>query len=372
MTEKTTAYDTAAAAFEQLSGGASEDTAPDSTPTEESNTQDLPGMGASAEPTTEEAPNTETASEKAQRLRDEGGRFAKGTKDAQAKPGVVAPTAPGAKPVAPKAPVVSEVRPPNGLSAVEKEAFKGWPKEAQAYAVRREREQAVALQKSAEGARNWEQVSQVIGPYAQGIAAMGGNVLGTVGNLLRTQHVLQYGTAQQKAQTLAGIINQFGDLDAINAVLASGPQSQAPQQAAPQFGPADVQRMMQEQFAAERQRFHSEKADEKISTFSDAHPYFEDVRGLMGTLMESAHAQGLKMDMERAYNIACQTTPEVAAALAAKTRASANVAPPSRLRAAAGSLRPRPSLPTNGTDGERPRNARETAALAWDALSGQR
>lgn len=372
------AHAAAAAAFDALSAEAEE------APAQAQETPDEPAESAAAdaEPAQEAASGprrNETLSERIARQRDEGGRFAKEQPKpkVEVKPQLQAPQAKDGK--TPAAPQTAEAKVPNALSAVERESWKAWPKEAQAYAQRREVEYARALQKSAEGAKQWDGFSKVLEPFVPQLRAAGMDVGQSVGQALRVQHQLMTGNEVSRAQAMAGLIQQFlpdsGAFNALNAILSgqAAPQGRpAPQQPAPDQLAKFLRSqgfLTQEDVAKQRQEAHVRAATSDIESFSQSHPYLDDVRGLMGTLMDSAHQQGLEMDMERAYTIACQATPSVAEVLAKQTRASAAQVPPSRLRAAAGSLRSRPSMPT-GNEGQRPRTAREAAAAAFDTLSG--
>lgn len=368
MMEKDNSRADVEAAFDAHSDG---DSSPDTAP-EPIDTPEPADVPEAAPEDVEDAPSNETPTEKAARTRDDAGRFAAKAKEAaeaRAKDGKDI----GKTGKETAKPSQQELRPPQSLSAVERESFKQFPRAMQEILVRREREQAIAVQKYAEPARFGQQMQQVIAPYAQSIQALGGDVTTAVGNLLRTGHVLQYGTPAQKADAVYGVLSQFGvDLDLVNARLEGRPVGQ---QAQPQFDPnqmaQQIRQSVMQDFAQQRQQVASQRADAEVSTFADTHPYFDDVRDMMGTLMEAAHRSNRQMDMERAYSLACQSTPDVAAALS-KSRANTSMVSTQRTRAAASSLKPRPSFPTsqsaqrNGRD-----NSRDDVEAAWDALANQ-
>lgn len=360
LEKETSARDEAAAAFDALAGDS---------PDEPLESAPEPGHVDSApEPheLEDSTPVNETPAEKAERTRDEAGRFAAKKAEAQ----VAKAVAKGAKPTAPVA--GAELRAPNAMKPSEKEAFKAAPRELQEFLVRRDRDQAVTHQKLAENAKAGEGWSNLVAPYAPFIRSMGGDVRSTVDNLLRTGHVLQYGTPGQKAQAVHSVLTQFGvDLDLVNQLL-DGKPVESRQGQAQQFDPNALAQSVRQSVMQELEAKSTERriavAHSEVDAFASTHPYLDEVREQMGELMDLAHKRGRQMDMERAYTLACQADPEISGQLAKQQpRVNAQVSP-SRMRAASGSLRPRPSLPTGQPQPGEEKSARDTAAAAFDAL----
>lgn len=327
------------------------------------------------EPPPADADSHETAAEaKSARDRDEQGRFAPKTvkelADAAARVAAPAVAKAGVKAPAAVAPAAAESKAPQSLTAVEKEAFRTWPKEAQAAFVRREKEAAVGLQRNAEAVRRDQAWNQAVSPYIPSIQAMGGDVIAVAQNYFRTGYMLQHGQPAQKADIVASIIRDFGvDIDTLAARLdgQSAPQGQGQGAQQPAFDPSLVDQRVEQRLQQFAQQRAEHQGLQEIAAFEKTHPYFSDVSQTMGHLMASAIESGSTMDMERAYTLACQATPEVSEALA---RQRTSIQPTSRVRAAAGSLKSRPSMP-NGQQSDRPKNARDVAAEAYDALVGR-
>jgi hypothetical protein len=356
------------AAFDKLAGEAGEAPPEVELPPE-------PVTDAEAAPVaTDEAPPVETKAERAERLRTPDGRYAETPKE-KADAAAAAAKAQSRAPVkpAPVAQATQELKPPQSLKPLEREAFKTWPKEAQEAFRRREVEIARGLQEKAEPARFGQQAMQTLQPFAATIQAMGGNPIQAMETVFRSAHVLQVGTPAQRAEVIASLLSQYGvDVDLVNARLEG---RQAPQSAQQPFDiNAITQQVRQSVFGElqqQRQAQAARQADAEVAKFAEAHPYFEDVRPKMALLMKAAAEDGLPLDIDAAYNLACQATPDVAAALAKQARANAPIASTQRVRAAAGSLKPRPSLSAAGAEKQGRPSTRDSVEDAWEQLVGR-
>jgi hypothetical protein len=313
---------------------------------------------AEAEPA---PPSDETAEQKAERARDESGRFAKEEKKPAAKTPPVraspasSPTA-GVKggaaavspaPVAPLSPVLKA---PQSWKPALREKFAALSPEFQQEILRRERETSIALQKAAEEAKGATPWTEAIRPYEAQIRAAGVPAHQYVGNLLQTAHALSYGPVENKAAILADIIAQFRvppDLldRALAAKLSGQPLPQAPQQTPQEFRDPRLDKLLE----SAQQRQESE-ATERTQAFGESHEFYEDVKDHMADILDVWAKQGKTSvtdnDLDRAYTLACQLNPDVAPLLEQRKAAEAAqkaAASTARARTAASSPKNSPS-----------------------------
>jgi hypothetical protein len=339
---------------------------------------DAPEPVEAAEMDTDEAPREtvlgETTSSVPPRGRKHGpdGRFVpKGEADktAAVKPTPSAMADAAKKPLEPaaavKPPVAAaptDLRPPPSLKPQEKEAFKTWPREVQELLHRREREAAVAIQRSAEPAKLGQAFQQLAQAHAPVLQAMGGgNALQAVDSLLQTARVLHYGSPAQKADALHSILTNYGvDVDLVNARLEGRPGQQ--QQAQQPFDiNAITQQVRQSVFGELRQQQqerHATAANTEVAQFRETAEFFDDVAPRMRALILAESEAGSTLTLKQAYDWACKLTPDVAAVLEQRAKAeqaNATQASTQRARAAGSTIRsaapaPRAEQQLTGTD----------------------
>jgi hypothetical protein len=224
------------------------------------------------------------------------------------------------KPVSEKADAGAVDKPPAGLSAAAREAWKTAPKELKADIIKRERDYAVGLQKNAEWAQRAQQMDQALAPYGQYMAMNGG--ARSVVDLLQTASTLQMGTPQQKAEMAAQVIQQFGvDINMLDTVLSgqSVPNSQ------PQLSEREqrIERFLQQQ--EEQQRYQQQQSQAEVNQtvgafMNDPKNEFADlVRDDMADLLDGAARRGVAMTLDEAYTKACRMRDDIAPILASRS-----------------------------------------------------
>lgn len=191
-------------------------------------------------------------------------------------------------------------------------------------AVRREGEINKVLRDSSE-ARQWrEHFEKVISPFQGNIAASGLDPLQATQRLMTIDASLRVGSPQQKAMIVKDIISQFGvDIGTLDSILAGespgqgqpGAENTQLLQAIDQRL-APIQQFMGHQHQvqqAEAQRTIQE-ADTEIESFATdpKNVFFEDVRGDMVLMLETASRGGRSMSLEQAYRAAVNSNPEIA------------------------------------------------------------
>src|SRR5262245_1644484 len=200
-------------------------------------TRDAPPAGDAATPAKPQAAPTEAPAPAVpgERARGPDGRFA--PSDATAKPAAPPPAAPpkqelaappklpptnGQKPPeAAPAPAAPALRPPVSWKPGAREHWAKLPVEVQQEVARREAEVARSMQESSRARDALTHVQQVIGPYAQNIAATGGDAITMIGSLMRADNTLRHGSVAEKAHLAADIIKSYGvSIEALDQALA--------------------------------------------------------------------------------------------------------------------------------------------------------
>lgn len=257
----------------------------------------LPAEPATTPPTEAkaEAPAQETEAQKAERLRNKDGAFAKGKPEQKAE-SAAAPAEP-AKQAAPKAP-----RP----SSWKKELESHWDTlspEIQAYVNEREKQYATGVSAYKTEADRAKGVMSAIAPFEPMLQRSNIPVDRWIQSLGHAHHLLTNGSPQDRVQTVAQIIRNNGvDAQALFQVLTGQQptyQPQTPQQPQqPALSPADIEAKVEEALI-------KKEASSKYDAFTKAvadgqHPHFEEVKGTMHGLLQA----GLADDYASAYEAA--------------------------------------------------------------------
>lgn len=241
----------------------------------------------------------------------------------------------------PDAPDVDQA--PVGLPPEAREAWKDTPKAVKEAMAKREIDFATGMQKNAEGAKRAQQMDQTLAPYQQ-YFAMNGGPAASLQNLLQAGAGLQMGTPNQKAELIAGLINQFGvDITALDAVLVGKPpaaeaqqSSEVQQQIDTALEPYKQQQAQQQQQQQQAQQAQQQTISDEVTAFSadPQNEFYNDLKGDMADILDLAANRGKPMTMAQAYNTAKQLRPDIlkieqgrvsAESVAAKLRASSTI-----------------------------------------------
>ena len=290
----------------------------------------------------ESAP-VETAEAKAERVRDDGGRFAP-------KPAET-----------PEAPVEAR-KPP---SSWKKDYWDSWGKldpQIQGYIEQRESEAAKGVSQyktQYDQAAPFYQAVQPFIPHLQQRGIAPDRWLADLGHVDR---ILSTGSLEQKTELIQRMAAANGiDLSGMN----SGQQN-------PQFGhiAQTVNTLQQrlQQFETQRQQEEQARLTSTISTFAADKPHFEAVRGTMGQLLQSGVASDLPTAYEKAIRLHDDIWQEAQQAKTADVDKAARMA---SKKVAASS--PRSASPTGAmTTGNGTKSLRDTVSEAFDtAVSGR-
>ncbi len=342
-------------------------------------------------------PDVETTQERAERIRDEKGRFrpkeeakeavppkGRGRQSAQAE--LEAPE--GATPKAPvKADPVDNV--PASFKPGMLDDWKAVPRGIREEIHRREAEQYALLEQTKGHRAALQQIQEAVAPYQALLQAEGGSVPTALRNYLQAATLMRQGSPLAKAQWIAKLTKSFtaqehlGLLDqalgaefGVNGVQAptQEPNGYQQQQRPQEFRDPRVDQMLAQQQQAQQQEWqqgYQEAQSERDNWVQSANPEFLPwVKNRMATLLETAARDNEELGFEEAYDAACRTHPEVRKIL--QQREEAARAQPSavqRSRRASVSIRPQGAVaPSQGVEGQ---SARRDIEDAWEQVMGQ-
>ena len=220
---------------------------------------------------------------------------------------------------------IDDLEPPYDWSAAEQEVFRSLPTGAKSLVLERVNEARQATQWAVENSRKYNALEQVLADKRNAWARDGLDEAGAIRQLIglsdyATQNPTEFirWFAQQRGLSPDQIFqaqqpDQGGFVDPEVAALRrelTGIQQhfQTQQQAAMQ--------MQEHQLRNELQQFVEAKDDNGRLK----HPYFNEVRTLMG----SFYGSGQPIDLDQAYDMACRAHPEVFAKIDAARRADAD------------------------------------------------
>jgi hypothetical protein len=282
----------------------------------------------------------ETAEAKAQRERDERGRF-KAKTDEIATP--AAPEAP-VEPVASTEEPKQDAQPEKPKPVVSEGHFRGWspeqrakfdalPPEAQetVLALKRDTDAHYTrkLEEAAQTKKQLEPVAHLLNQTADIFAAQGMDPVQAIQGYANIERTLTFGTLDQKLELLGQIAKQYGI-------------PFAPQQQIEQYDPNEFERFrllhdrdaeklqLQRQLDSQKrelENFQRQQLSQQVEAFSRAtnpdgtprHPLFETVKGHMGALLASQKARTL----DEAYALAVEPIQKALEEREAKARADA-------------------------------------------------
>jgi len=336
-------------------------------------TPEAPPPAADAPVTTSDAPPPETAEQKAERARDEAGRFAKEPKEKRPTlalkkpPAPDTPTAPGAptpSPVVaaqPVAPEVQKIAAPQEWSGLAKVRWDKLPVAVQQEIVSHEQARAATVSDLA--------------PVRELLDVNREFLVNQAGSLPAAMQRLMY-FARMSVDNPPQLIRELAQATGVNlAALANGQQS-APGQQQPQDDiDARLARALDarlQPFMAQAEQQQTQQLESTINQFAadPKRPFFNDVRVHMGQLIQAGAAKSL----EEAYEQATWANPTIRAHLLEEQREAtekANAAQVQKARQAQ-----RASVTGSPLEGAQPAggrskgNVRDVVAQLYDDLSG--
>ena len=270
----------------------------------------------------------QTLEEKAQRIRDNQGKFSTNE----------------IKPVNEAAPVVAETRAPNTWK---KEAAEKWATVdpvIRAEVERREADFFKGIEQYKSQAQFAQNMQSAIAPHMQTIQSLGITPDQAIGELMQADARLRYGSPQEKHSYFAQLAQSYG----INLSMAQNSPQIDPNMDYLQQQVQHLQNHIQnQQLMGQRQEEASLYSE--INNFSSdpKHSHFESVREYMAALLQAGQAK----DLSDAYEQAIYANPTTRAAVLAEQQVSAKSEASKKAQAAKSSasinVRARPSMPVS-------------------------
>ena len=202
------------------------------------------------------------------------------------------------------------INPPSTWRAEAKSKWAGIDPSIKAEIHKREGDAMRGAEMLKEDAQYGKQITSVVAPYMPTIRARGSSPEEAIGTMLNAYHILETAAPQEKARQLLITAQQYGVLNEIGALL----NNQAPVQ--PQ---GITPEQMNQRLAEERQSWESQQTTQtiqgEVERFATAvnedgtlkNPYFDNVRGTMGALVQSEP----NLSIDEAYERAIWATPEI-------------------------------------------------------------
>jgi len=255
-----------------------------------------------AEPTTTEAAHeapseaVETPTERADRVRDESGRFAK--KDDPAPVEQVAEV-PAEVAEIPEVPVK---RPPSSWKKETQAEWEKLPSHVQDDVLRREADFHRGIEQYKQHAQRAQVYEQVLAPYQQTIQQLGVTPEAAIGSLFKADQLLRNSAPHEKAAYFAQLASDYG---------VSLENIQQPPQVDPAYQQLlnEVRSLKQTESMREQQRQQQEAQtlNSTIAQFSEGKEHFDAVREDMAALLQAGRAQ----DLAAAYDMAIWARPDL-------------------------------------------------------------
>jgi len=237
---------------------------------------------------------------------------------------------------------------PAGWTPQQREQWSKVPPDLQAHITARETEMATNIAGTSESRGTHDRMQKLGQSYAPIMAAEGvSDPVQAAEGLFQTASQLRMGNAQQKAQTIANLINHYGvDVGTLDNALVGknepAPQTEMEQMLDQKMQPFNQMMQMLEQAKTTSAEQVKTQAAQAVQEFSHNAEFLGDVRNDMADLIDMAHARGVEMPLQEAYNKAVALNPEITKVLEQRKLMGGNTAIKAK-QAAASSLNGRRS-----------------------------
>lgn len=251
--------------------------------------------------------------------RDEKGKFAEPEKAVKKEMTPGPKAGPKTEQAAPKEKGDPIERAPQAWKPEAREFWNQIPEAARREILRTEQNVQQTLRETVEDRRLAQAVKETIRPFEHFIKAEGSNPIQAIDNLLVTAARLRTGNANEVAQMVSQLVNQFGVgrfgqgfVSALDSALVGQiPQQQVdPTVAAMQQQMSQMQQFIQNQQYQQAQQLDTTVRSE-LGSFMESAEFANDVRLEMADLLDMASARGQEMTLQEAYDRACWANPEI-------------------------------------------------------------
>jgi len=274
--------------------------------------------------------------------------------------------------------VSKSLKAPTGWTPKERENWSKVPPDLQQRISAREQEMDDLMANTKDSRVVHERMSQLANSYAPVLAAEGVNdPVQAAEGLFKTVAQLRMGSAAQKAQTIAQLVNHYGvDITSLDNALVGVEQpvasqtSEVEQRVAEQMQPFNQVMEMLQKASTEKTEAAKTDAAAAVTQFAANAEFINDVRNPMADLIDAASARGQDLSLEKAYNMACLLDPEISQVLEQRKANESLMAASNTLegkRKAATSLNGRRSGVATHQGGI---NRRSDLLQAWDDAVG--
>lgn len=238
---------------------------------------------------------------KADRARDESGKFAKATAEkaaetAELKLDTVAQKVPEA---------------PRSWTAAEKAEWTTMTPSQRAVVLRREQEVEQGFTKLDEDRNFGKSLKDVISPYMALIQSEGSNPVAAIQSLLNTAYILRNAPIQQKTELFHQLAKQYG-VDITNSTQAVQP-GDAVNRLQGEIQHLRQQIQQQPQVFAQQQETQAIKGQIEAFAADPKHAHYEKLKPVMASLLQSGGAT----DLQDAYDKASYADPEIRSSILA-------------------------------------------------------
>tara|TARA_R110000851_G_scaffold129651_1_gene262737 strand:+ start:20310 stop:21356 length:1047 start_codon:yes stop_codon:yes gene_type:complete len=265
------------------------------------------------------------------------------------------------------------IKAPINWAPKEREDWSRIPRHLQEKIMSREKDIQMNLQNTSEARKTAEQFNSVADRYGAALGGVvGGSPMEAVENLFSTAASLRTGSQQEKAQTIANMISQFGiDITALDNAIVGSPQQgvndpngemqrMIDQRLAPIVGQYEQQAQM-------AQQQEQQAATNQVIAFSEKAEFLNDVREDMADMIDMSAKRGIEMGLEDAYKKACMMNPQIMGVMQQRQKQrqlTGNNSSMAAKKAAATSI----TGHRGGTGGGgKPQSMRDQIASAWDS-----
>jgi len=267
---------------------------------------------------------------------------------------------------------IEAIKAPQSLTPTLREKWGSVDRDFQKFWVERERQMQNYVNEVSEHKKTANEYRQVIAPYEKVIKDSGLNPNNVVAKLLEVNNELAFGSPDRKAQLIYNLISTYRPDPTVLQQLFAGTRQPMAMSAPPKpQAPVDIDAEVEKRIAERGQQQVNTSMDQAIHDFANdpANEFFNDVKETMGKIVGSGLVQGTdaKDLLSRAYQMAVQNHPEVAAVVAARQRAAA----PASVAKPVGSAKPSLGASARSKAPEKKMNSREAVEYAWRIHSGE-
>ena len=179
------------------------------------------------------------------------------------------------------------------------------------------------MDNSASARRMATQLNQTLSPFTDGLQASGfKDPFQAIETVLQTEASLRIGSAQQKAETVAYLIQNYGiDIATLDGLLSGQPvqtteQTQLETMFEQRMGPVNQLLEQMQQNQTQNANAQQQHAHDSVNQFSENAEFMSDVRMDMADLLDMSAKRGQDMTLEQAYHKACAIHPEISQVIA--------------------------------------------------------